>query len=59
MAALAWQVLWVAIFVKVGATLFRRTVLKSGGAGRMRDTERKGLLAMLGLAKLGILSNRS
>ena len=59
LAALAWQVLWVAIFVKVGATLFRRTVLKSGGAGRMRDTERKGLLAMLGLAKLGILSNRS
>ena len=29
-AALAWQVLWVAIFITVGARLFRRGVLQSG-----------------------------
>ncbi|MBX7541637.1 ABC transporter permease [Qipengyuania sphaerica] len=37
--ALAWQALWVAIFVKTGATLFRRKVMKSGpsgGAGKKR-----------------------
>ena len=32
--ALAWQVMWVAIFVRVGARLFRRKVMKSGPAGR-------------------------
>ncbi len=31
-AALAWQALWVAIFVTVGARLFRRGVLQSGSA---------------------------
>ena len=31
-AALAWQVLWVTIFISVGARLFRRGVLKSGSA---------------------------
>ena len=49
LAALAWQVLWVAIFVKIGATLFKRTVLKSGTAGREKGAGRKGLLAMLRL----------
>ncbi len=38
LAAIAWQVLWVAIFVRIGASLFRSRVLKSGGAGR----EKKG-----------------
>lgn len=28
--ALAWQALWVAVIVRVGAQLFRRTVMKSG-----------------------------
>ena len=32
--ALAWQALWVVVFVKAGATLFRRKVMKSGAAGR-------------------------
>ena len=32
--ALTWQALCVAIFVKVGATLFRRRVMKSGKGGR-------------------------
>ena len=32
--ALVWQVMWVAIFVRVGARLFRRKVMKSGPAGR-------------------------
>jgi ABC-2 type transport system permease protein len=30
LAALAWQMLWVAIFITVGARLFRRGVLQSG-----------------------------
>ncbi len=30
--ALAWQVMWVAIFITVGARLFRRGVLQSGSA---------------------------
>ena len=30
LVALAWQALWVALFVKIGATLFRRKVMKSG-----------------------------
>jgi ABC-2 type transport system permease protein len=36
-AALAWQALWVLLFVRMGATLFRRRVMKSGPqAPRMR-----------------------
>lgn len=31
-AAIAWQLLWVAIFITVGARLFRRGVLQSGSA---------------------------
>ena len=34
--ALAWQVLWVAIILKVGSSLFRKTVLKSGPRTRWR-----------------------
>lgn len=37
--AIAWQVLWVAIFVKLGAALFRRAVLKSGNAGREKKAK--------------------
>ena len=32
-AALAWQLLWVAIFVKTGSGLFRKLVMKSGAGG--------------------------
>lgn len=35
-AALAWQVLWVALFVRAGAALFRKRVMKSGGGGKER-----------------------
>jgi len=31
-AAIAWQILWVAIILRLGAGLFRKTVLKSGPA---------------------------
>jgi ABC-2 type transport system permease protein len=31
--ALGWQLLWVAIILRVGVRLFRRNVLKSGGGG--------------------------
>ena len=40
MLALAWQVLWVAIFVRVGALLFRRKVMKSGPARLKRKARR-------------------
>ena len=43
-AALAWQALAVALFVKSGAALFRRVVMKSGSGPR---SARKGLLARL------------
>ena len=39
--AVAWQILWVGLFVKIGATLFRRQVLKSGGAGREKKAKRR------------------
>jgi ABC-2 type transport system permease protein len=38
--ALAWQALWVWLIVSLGATLFRRNVLKSGG-GAMAVIQRK------------------
>lgn len=50
LAAIAWQVLWVAIFVKIGASLFRAKVLKSGSAGREKGAGRKGLLGLFGSA---------
>ncbi len=42
--ALAWQALWVGIFVKAGATLFRKKVMKSG-AGTGRQAKRRGWFA--------------
>jgi ABC-2 type transport system permease protein len=40
---LGWQALWVAIFIRLGAGLFRRRVMKSGP----RMTTRRGLFARL------------
>jgi ABC-2 type transport system permease protein len=40
-AALAWQALWVWLTVALGARLFRRNVLKSGGAARTMLGRRK------------------
>ncbi|MGB7407900.1 MAG: ABC transporter permease [Pontixanthobacter sp.] len=37
--ALGWQVLWVAIFVKAGATLFRKKVMKSGAGNAARKAK--------------------
>ncbi|MGB3737877.1 MAG: ABC transporter permease [Pontixanthobacter sp.] len=39
--ALAWQALWVVIFVKVGATLFRKKVMKSGAGGAAKKARNK------------------
>ena len=50
-AALAWQVLCVAVFVRAGATLFRRRVMQSGPShGRVRQPlwKRFGLSAAKG-----------
>jgi ABC-2 type transport system permease protein len=38
LAAIAWQIMWVAIFITVGARLFRRGVLQSGSAKPKRRT---------------------
>jgi ABC-2 type transport system permease protein len=35
-AALGWQALWVVLIVKGGSLLFRKRVMKSGGAGRAK-----------------------
>lgn len=39
--ALVWQAAWVAIFIKGGATLFRKKVMKSGPQGAAKGTKRK------------------
>lgn len=45
LVALGWQVLWVALIVRTGAALFRRTVMKSGPSGG--KTAKRGVLARL------------
>jgi len=42
--ALAWQVLAVAVFIRLGAALFRKRVMKSGPQGARK---RRGLIALL------------
>ncbi len=39
--ALAWQAMWVLLFVKGGATLFRKKVMKSGSGGAGNGKRRK------------------
>ncbi len=43
-AALAWQAVWVGLLVKGGSILFKKRVMKSGGAGREKK-KRKILFA--------------
>jgi ABC-2 type transport system permease protein len=43
MAALAWQALWVTLFVRFGARLFRRRVMKSGPQASKRGFGRRRL----------------
>jgi ABC-2 type transport system permease protein len=45
LAALCWQALWVALFVKGGATMFRKRVMKSGPQGAPK--KKRSLLAAL------------
>ncbi|MFT4025744.1 MAG: ABC transporter permease [Novosphingobium sp.] len=45
LAAIAWQALWVAVSVRIGAGLFRTRVMKSGPAGGA--PRRRGLLRRL------------
>ena len=33
MVAVGYQLLWVLIFIRIGSTLFRKRVMKSGGSG--------------------------
>lgn len=44
-AALGWQALWVVLIVKGGSLLFRKRVMKSGGAGRDKGRKRARLPA--------------
>lgn len=46
LVALGWQAMWVLIFVKAGATLFRKKVMKSGPRTKVPGKGR-GLLALL------------
>ncbi len=46
LVALGWQALWVLVFVKAGATLFRKKVMKSGPRTKAAGKGR-GLLALL------------
>ena len=46
LVALGWQALWVLVFVKAGATLFRKKVMKSGPRTKVPGKGR-GLLALL------------
>lgn len=46
LVALGWQALWVLVFVKAGATLFRKKVMKSGPRTKATGKGR-GLLALL------------
>ena len=45
LAAIGWQLLWVVFFVRAGAALFRKRVMKSGPAGSGKA--RRGLFARL------------
>ena len=46
LVALGWQALWVLVFVKAGATLFRKKVMKSGPRAKATGKGR-GLLALV------------
>ena len=43
--AIAWQALWVVLFIRAGASLFRRKVMKSGPQPVKRRRGRKGRVA--------------
>jgi ABC-2 type transport system permease protein len=44
--ALGWQALWVAVIIRVGAQLFRRTVMKSGPARGRRSWFKRPVAAV-------------
>ena len=46
--ALAWQLAWVAISIKLGAALFRKRVMKSGPQGATRKRTKRGAVAEAG-----------
>lgn len=51
LVAVAWQGLWVAIIIRLGAARFRATVLKSGGAKPAKRAKRAGSRRLFGQAK--------
>jgi ABC-2 type transport system permease protein len=48
--AIGWQILWVALFIRAGATLFRKRVMKSGP----QPVKRRGLLRRMGRAPVEV-----
>ena len=47
--AILWQAIFVAIILRVGVYLFRRNVMKSGNAGRIKPTGRRKLFGIIPL----------
>ena len=43
--ALAWQLAWVVVFIRLGAALFRKRVMKSGPQGTRRNRGLRTLVA--------------
>ncbi len=52
-AALVWQAVWVALLVKGGSMLFRKRVMKSGGAGHDKKKRRWGWARKMDQSGLG------
>ena len=50
LAALAWQALWVTLFIAIGVRAFRRGVLQSGSGSFFRSRSRRGAEAVLEVA---------
>jgi ABC-2 type transport system permease protein len=51
LAAIIWQAVFVVIILRVGVFLFRRNVMKSGSAGRVKDEGGKKLFGVLKLLR--------
>jgi ABC-2 type transport system permease protein len=49
--AIVWQAIFVAIILRIGVFLFRRNVMKSGNAGRIKDAGGKKLFGVLKLGR--------
>jgi ABC-2 type transport system permease protein len=51
LVAIVWQAIFVLIILRIGVFLFRRNVMKSGSAGRIKDEGGKKLFGVLKLSR--------